>query len=224
MWSSGPAEVAVWCLVLGCGHREQAWIWRNPRVSQSKALFLFNPCHLLTLWWLVSCVQNSEASVYRSSCLGGHRTLKQHTNKYWPQKSSEIHHRQWGWWDSRHVFRIQPCKTLVSRVDLYWNQQRNILKPMVYRPMPVHIKQNLCRVYNFLKQFSWAIRVKTSWPSVGPYLPWKLSSLNLAGKTNRYRHSSGMSDLEVFTEPLKVVVRFCLQRLGLIRFWVCVNQ
>lgn len=80
MWSAGPAEVAVWCLVLGCGHREQAWIWRNPRVRQSKALFLFNPCHLLTLWWLVSCVQNSEASVYRSSCLGGYRTLKQHTN------------------------------------------------------------------------------------------------------------------------------------------------
>lgn len=40
MWRAGPEEVAVWCLVLGCGHCKQTGIWRNPWVSQNKVLSL----------------------------------------------------------------------------------------------------------------------------------------------------------------------------------------
>lgn len=49
VWCVGPAEVAVWRLVLGRGYCEQTWIWRDPWVSQSKALVLLTLviCHFV---------------------------------------------------------------------------------------------------------------------------------------------------------------------------------
>lgn len=68
VWCSGTKEVAVWCLVLGCGHCKQTRIWRNPRVRQSKVLFMLNGYHLLILWQWVSRLQKfREAIIWKET-------------------------------------------------------------------------------------------------------------------------------------------------------------
>ena len=95
VWRVGSSEVAVWCLVLGCGHCEQTWIWRTPRVSQSKALSLLNTYHWLTLWQWVSHVKNSEVYIFKKQLFWRTQNFKT-SCKYWLQKFSDICQRQWG--------------------------------------------------------------------------------------------------------------------------------
>lgn len=80
VWRLGAAEVAVWCLVLGCGHCKQAWIWRNPRVSQSKALLLLNPYHFAHFVTVGFPHAEFRCLCPRSNYFGRDRTMKHHTN------------------------------------------------------------------------------------------------------------------------------------------------
>lgn len=115
----GPAEVAVWCLVLGCGYCQQTRVWRNPWVSQSRALLL------LTLVTHSLC--DREISVCRIQKYCSKRQLSRERQniktsyKFWPLKSSDTHHRQWtlrcsGPSHARHWF---------SDLTSCWNQHRS---------------------------------------------------------------------------------------------------
>lgn len=62
---AGTQEVAVRCLVLGCGHRQQAGVWRHPRVRKRKEF---------------------SVAVFISSWIIGSGQTEIHSHKTWLQR------------------------------------------------------------------------------------------------------------------------------------------